>query len=78
MVEYTQYQQNNNMKNILHLNYGVDLFPEPLQNPIIKKNTATEALAKLKKLLKNNGYTFLAGKIKCTFLLKLIFKCTTI
>lgn len=63
MVEYAEYQQNNNMDNVLHFNYGIDLFPRPLPSSIVKKNTPTEALSKLKRLLKNNGYAFLAGKI---------------
>lgn len=61
MGEYAEYQQNN-MDNVLHFNYGVELFPNAC-NPIIKKNTPAEALLKLKKLLKNSGFAFLAGKI---------------
>jgi len=69
MAEYAEYQQNN-MEDMLHFNYGVELFPNIYQNPIIKKNTQEEAMSKLKKLLRNNGFAFLTGKI--LYLLSLI------
>jgi len=62
MAEYAEYRQNN-MDNILNFNYGVDLFPSAGQNPVIKKNTPEVALIKLKRLLRNNGFAFLAGKL---------------
>lgn len=62
MAEFAEYQHNN-MENILHRNYGVELFPNSNSTPVIKKNTPTEALTKFKKLLRNNGFAFLAGKI---------------
>lgn len=61
MAEYAEYQQNN-VNNVLHFNYGVELFPSPVHRPI-KKNSPTEALSKLKKLLRNNGFAYLAGKM---------------
>lgn len=61
MAEFAEYQQNN-VNNVLHFNYGVELFPSPVHRPI-KKNSPTEALSKLKKLLRNNGLTYLAGKM---------------
>lgn len=75
MVEYAEYQQNNTMENVLHFNYGIELFPKPLHSSIVKKNTPTEALSKLKSLLKNNGYAFLAGKIwyTLTYILNIQF-----
>lgn len=63
MAEYSEYQQNN-MDNVLHFNYGVELFPNHCPNPIVKKNTPAEALSKLKKLLRNNGFAFLTGKLQ--------------
>jgi len=62
MAEYAEYQQTT-MDNVLHFNYGVELFPKPSHNPIIKKNNREEALIKLKKLLRSNGFAFLAGKL---------------
>lgn len=62
MAEYVEYRQNN-MDGFLSYNYGVELFPNICNSPAIKKNTREEALSKLKKLLKNNGLEFLAGKI---------------
>lgn len=62
MAEYAEYQQNN-LDNILHFNYGIELFPSPCLNTVVKKNTPTEALLKLKTLLRNNGFAFLAGKM---------------
>jgi len=63
MAEYAEYQQNN-LGNILHFNYGVELFPNPHHNSVIKKSTPTEALPKLKKLLRSNGFAFLTGTIQ--------------
>lgn len=73
MSEYTEYQRNN-LDNILHFNYGVELFPTTSHNPVIKKNTQAEALVKLKKLLRNNGFAFLAGKLQilCIYLIYLL------
>lgn len=63
MAEYTEYRQNN-LDNALNYNYGVDLFSGSSHNPpVIKKNTREEALVKLKKLLRINGFAFLAGKL---------------
>jgi len=61
MAEYTEYRQNN-LDNILNFNYGIELFPGSSQNPVIKKNTREVALIKLKRLLRSNGFAFLAGK----------------
>lgn len=63
MAEYSEYQQNN-MDNVLHFNYGIELFPNNFPNPIVKKNTPAEALSKLKKLLRNTGFGFLTGKMQ--------------
>lgn len=65
MAEFAEYQQNN-MDNMLHCTYGVELFPNLYKNQIIKKNTREEALCKLKKLVRSNGLAFLAGKILCS------------
>jgi len=62
MAEYAEYRQNN-LDNILNFNYGVELFPNSSQNPVIKKNTREVALIKLKRLLRSNGFAFLAGKL---------------
>jgi len=62
MAEYAEYQQKT-IDNVLNYNYGVELFPGSSLNTIIKKNTREEALIKLKKLLRNNGFAFLAGKL---------------
>jgi len=62
MAEYAEYRQNN-LDNILNYNYGIELFSASSHNSVIKKNTREEALVKLKKLLRNNGFAFLAGKL---------------
>jgi len=62
MAEYAEYRQHN-LDNVLNYNYGVELFPGSSHNPVIKKNTREEALIKLKKLLRINGFAFLAGKL---------------
>lgn len=69
MAEYTEYQKNN----VLHLNYGIELFPNLYQSPVIKKNTQEEALLKLKVLLRNNGFAFLTGKILRTLNVKILY-----
>lgn len=61
MAEFAEYQQNN-MTNVLHYNYGVELFPVPCPTQVLKKNTPEEATPKLKKLLRSNGFAFLAGE----------------
>lgn len=62
MAEYAEYRQKT-LDNVLNFNYGIELFPGSSQNPVIKKNTREEALIKLKKLLRSNGFAFLAGKL---------------
>lgn len=71
MAEYAEYQQHNINNNVLQFNYGVELFPNPLHQPI-KKNTPTEALSKLKTLLRKNGFAYLAGKILTQIIWKYI------
>lgn len=66
MAEYAEYQQNK-LDNILNFNYGVELFPDSIQNPVIKKNTREVALIKLKRLLRSNGFAFLAGEVVVFF-----------
>jgi len=58
MAEYAEYQQHD-LDNILNFNYGIELFPGSSQTPVIKKI----ALIKLIRLLRSNGYAFLAGKL---------------
>lgn len=64
MAEYAEYQQNS-LDDVLHFNYGVELFPNMYPNLIAKKkaNSRDEAISKLKTLLRNNGFAFLAGKL---------------
>jgi len=73
MAEYAEYQQNN-LDNILHFNYGVELFPNPGLKPAIQKSSPTEALLTLKKLLRNNGFAFLTGNVQYFYNKFAIFK----
>ncbi|XP_027847993.2 clavesin-2-like isoform X1 [Aphis gossypii] len=72
MAEYAEYRQNN-LDNILNFNYGIELFPGSSQNPVIKKNTREVALIKLKRLLRSNGFAFLAETNKEAFILMFLY-----